>query len=646
MNEDRLRDALRSDVSGVHVAANASGRLDARLARPPRARSPILVGVAIVVVAVLVAGVVALVRDPERRKPVGPAPAGMPKRILGITDQRQPVVLDARTGRVLVRYESHSVERGTQIAVAPDGRSFYFVDGDGTDCDQHSILGLGLGLTRGGPVSEFPRTSTAPAVSADGRYVAYLRCRTGDNRLGQIVLRDLSTGEERTSDAPDGWWFTAPLIFDADSRHVVFGVESDRADLGSRVFRADLVGGEAPPGAPLALEERPVGALDAGTRYLVVAPHVENRRHEAGDLVGSAGPRTSPGLPAAAPSEGWFWLPSDVTSAAVDASRRHVVAVSGSTLYRWSSGDREPVRLRRGVRAAAWIPDPVPRRRAVVAVTTQYQLERIDPRTGARSTLPGGQVKANAIAVDPGSDRVVAAAGVSTCTPQLVSVSLTAEEPAVAVVAAQGDWPAIDPGGHYLAYLRPRTDCHGGKAIVRRDLATGEEVEFPAPAGTAYLGLRWLPNGRDVLTRPVAAGPELPAPDGREHVDVVGEPVRRLRIVGEPVLDGPSVEVQDQGYAVVADGSVVAGGCGRGRLCEYRDVNAMRDGRMLALRAPWRSRWYNQVATDDAGRDFLLIPSSTPFTTLYTWRRGETRSRRLATEILAAAWFDAPARGR
>lgn len=642
MSEDRLREALRAEAASVEPSAGAYARLEARLDRGPRLRSTVVVGIAVVLVAVLVAGVVALVRDPARREPVGPRPDGMPRRILGITDHRQPVVLDSRTGRVLARYESHSVERGTQVAVAPDGRDFYVVDGDSTGpCGNHSILRLGLAPDgRSGDGVAAP--STAPAVSPDGRYLAYLRCRPGDTELSQIVLRDLALGSERATDAPDVLWYSAPLVFDADSRHVIVGIGSDNARLRSNLTRVDLVGaGE--PGEPVGVGRGTLlGALPEPGTYLSMLP-ARRIPHSTrlGDVVGPLGP-SGGGSYFPVSFGGWFGLPSPVQSAAADPSGRHVAAVSRSTLYRWSRGDDHPVRLRRGIRTATWIPDPVPRRRAVVAVTTQYQLERIDPRTGTRTSLPGGEVKAGSIAVDPGSARVVAAAGVSTCTPQLISVSLTGQEPAVVVVAAQGDEPTITQDGRYLAYLRLRTDCHGGKAIVRRDLATGAEVEFPAPAGTAYLGLRWLPNGRDVLTRRVPEGPELPAPDGRERIDVVGEPVRRLRIVGDPVLDGPSVEVQDQGYVVLAEGAVIAGGCGRGRVCEYRDVNAMSDGRMLSLRAPWPGRYLRVVAIDDGERDFLLIPR----TTLYTWRRGETRPRKLATDMLAAAWFDAPATGR
>lgn len=644
MNEDRLRDALRAEGGSVDASADAFDRIGSRLSQPARSRSTFLVGIAVVLVAVLVAGVLALVRDPARRVPVGPRPEGMPRRILGVTDQRQPVVLDARTGRVLARYESHSVVRGTQIAVAPDGRDFYVVQGRfGEPCATHSIMRLGLAGGRSG-FSAPGSSTTSPAVSRDGRYLAFLQCRPGAAEPDQIVLRDLSLGSETTTDAPDAFWYSAPLVFDADSRHVIVGIGSDNARLRSNLTRVDLVGGDG-IGEPVGVGRGTLlGALPDSGSYLSMLP-ARRIPHSTrlGDVIGPLGP-SGGGSYFPVSFGAWFGLPSPVQSAAADPSGRHVAAVSRSALYRWSRDDDHPVRLRRGIRAAAWIPDAVPRRRAVVAVTTQYQLERIDPRTGTRTSLPGGEVKADAIAVDPGTDRVVAAAGASTCTPQLISVSLTGQGPAVTVLAEQGYAPAIDSGGHHLVYLVPRTDCHGGKAIVRRDLETGGEEVFPAPAGTGYFGLRWLPNGRDVLTRQVAVGPELPAPDGREFGDFTGSPVRRVRINGDPdpLLDGPSVEVQDQGYAVLAEGAVVASGCGRGRLCEYRDVNAMSGGRELSLRAPWSARYLRQVATDDGQRDFLLIPR----TTLYTWRRGETRPRKLAADILAAAWFHAPSKGR
>ncbi len=57
-------------------------------------------------------------------------------------------------------------------------------------------------------------------MSPDGRYLAYLHCLPGDNRADEIVLRDLTTGEERVTPAPEGAFFISRLEFAPDSRNV------------------------------------------------------------------------------------------------------------------------------------------------------------------------------------------------------------------------------------------------------------------------------------------------------------------------------------------------------------------------------------------------------------------------------------------
>ena len=84
------------------MSADAFSRLQRRLGRPQRSarRSALLVGVAVVLAAALVVGIVAVWRDPSsRRVPSAPAPVGTPRRIAAVTSDFHLVVLDSRTGR-------------------------------------------------------------------------------------------------------------------------------------------------------------------------------------------------------------------------------------------------------------------------------------------------------------------------------------------------------------------------------------------------------------------------------------------------------------------------------------------------------------------------------------------------------------------
>jgi hypothetical protein len=514
MNEQRLRDALHAEVDELHAAPGAFERLEQRLGMKGRSaeHSALLVGVAVVLVVALTVGAVALARDPSsRRVPAGPALGGMPRRVLAITDRNQPVVLDARTGRVLTRYESHSVAAGTQVAVAPDGRSFYFVDGIGNEgCQDHSILRFGL--APGIPGQSIADDASEPAISPDGRYLAFYRCTGGDAagaaRPDQLVVRDLRLGGDRVLVPPPGTFFGERLIFDADSRHLIYEAVGLPAAVATDLRRVDLSAGSPMPGLAFGVAQRLVGALDSGARYLVVAPHVENRKRQAGDLVASVGPDPAvPGVRSEA-FEGWFWLPSDVTSAAADRTGRHAVAVSRSTLYRWSRGDAEPTKLRDGIVAAAWIPDRAADRspRAIATIggagVPRNTVRFLDPRDGVElGRAEVGPDPVTHVAATPDGRLVIATVpqGGSDCdgTTELVDLATGRRERLL------GEAVEAVVNRHGLAAYAIHCD---GVTLGFTDLVSGENSRSD-PLGRVrsdVTGLRvlgWSPNGKWLLYR-------------------------------------------------------------------------------------------------------------------------------------------------
>jgi hypothetical protein len=339
----------------------------------------LLVGLAVVLLVALVAGVVAVVRDPSSgRVPAGPLPVGTPRRILAVTDHNQPVVLDARTGRTLVTYESHSVAAGTQLAVAPDGRSFYFVDGDGNEgCQHHTILRFGL--APGVPGAEVADEASEPAISPDGRWLAFYRC-TGGNAPGasqpdQLVVRDLRLGAERTRSATRPDYFGERLFFEKDSRHLIIDMNRDQVGSAGRhhrsngLYRFDIEGG-ALPGVSFGVAPWAVfGPRGSTGEYLGMFRHVRGpyplvvmRPEDVNNpAVFSAGKITT--------------LPAEITGSTSDASGRQLLTVAGGRLYRWHRGQGRPTELRGGVMAAAWIPPtryPVP---SVAVAQTGGQLQ-------------------------------------------------------------------------------------------------------------------------------------------------------------------------------------------------------------------------------------------------------------------------------
>lgn len=135
-----------------------------------------------------------------------PAPPTAVVAISHTATKDRVVVLDAATGRTLrvlfeVGIPPELSRMISGLTLAPDGRSVWF-GVEGTGCEQYRVRRVPIG---GGRVEEAAEGG-APAVSPDGRYLAYAArssARGGPPAepwracLDTIVVRDLSTGRER-----------------------------------------------------------------------------------------------------------------------------------------------------------------------------------------------------------------------------------------------------------------------------------------------------------------------------------------------------------------------------------------------------------------------------------------------------------------
>jgi hypothetical protein len=89
----------------------------------------------------------------------------------------------------MVRPESRTT---FQVEVTPDGKTVYFSDGGFGHCGNIYAI-----ATRGGPVREIAHGAFAPAVSPDGRKLAYDASHVCGDRRHRMVVRDLESGSER-----------------------------------------------------------------------------------------------------------------------------------------------------------------------------------------------------------------------------------------------------------------------------------------------------------------------------------------------------------------------------------------------------------------------------------------------------------------
>lgn len=189
--------------------------------RRQRARRRLTIAGALVAVAVLAAGALALARqreDAEERRREGPA------TFIGVRDDVFLDVMSSEDGRTLNRIvDLGPVDEPTggiiDISITGDGDTvFYSVVL--TAKDGMSIRSVGA---RGGPSTDVVADGAVPAVSPDGKRLAYV-----PEDLSAIVVRDLESGDEHRwasgekADVESSTVLDLNLSWSPDNRHLAF----------------------------------------------------------------------------------------------------------------------------------------------------------------------------------------------------------------------------------------------------------------------------------------------------------------------------------------------------------------------------------------------------------------------------------------
>lgn len=296
----------------------------------------------------------------------------MPARIVVVTTDGRVVLVSSHTGREL-RTLATGADRKTTLDVTPDGGRVFFdrPTQSNTDCLQvQEVAGVAREIvsarTTGGPVALVAAAATEPALSPDGKTLAFLNYQGPSYQGPSGCLRPQSLVLKQTKDLANtalfgpGWTVRDPaeslagLSWAPDSRHLVFGLVNGPGNGYPRLLDT------ATPGTPL--ESAPENQKYLGNQYL----------GDTGDMFGVDGTAGEQPLRVVTidPANGrvrrtLFKLATPCCGATLsaDSSGRHILVVtSGVTdpasprLYRWSRGQRKPKEIAARVTAAAWAP--------------------------------------------------------------------------------------------------------------------------------------------------------------------------------------------------------------------------------------------------------------------------------------------------
>lgn len=639
MNEDDLRRSLRDEADRTKVSDDSWHRLQSRLTMRSAERSParsmLRPAIAIAVFAALLGGVLFAVREEPSQVPtVGKAMTDLPRRILAATTDGWLAKLDTRTGKEIGRY-SAKLAPGTPVAVSPDGRSAFFTGGDGKRCRTHRVE------TR--PIEPGPGSATVasgasrPAISPDGRYLAFYVCTESDRPV-ELALIDLVTGGAQGFPAR-GPSFGRRLAFTADSRHLVVELVSSRARPGARdrLYLFDIQKAQTFPGVPFGLAPHAfLGPLGTTGSFVGRLPkRADPATGRLGDTIMRMTPM-DPVKPNVVSAGRLFFSAKVVRQLASDPSGRHLLFVADHTLYRWSRDDEKPTKIRDGIVAAAWIPDPPRHAEPTIAVVRQSsgELEILDSQSGATRQQLGPSVDASQISTT--HDGTSLLVGVNTSGPcgtdGAPRIDRVDRANRTQTRFGNGLFPASN-GSDLVAY---EVACDGISLGIT-DLKSGDQSRSnPLPGRPRESSddlltvhpIAWSPNGRELLYAVEARGSGS------------GYYVGRLS-ARRPVLEArtrlPLDTTTTRWVTFVDDGHVATVRWRRGRT-EVRviPIGARRHSSTAKeLLIGIRGR-FTRFAVDASGRRFLLLRDDG---VLVTWARGESKARPVATGIGAGAWL-------
>jgi dipeptidyl aminopeptidase/acylaminoacyl peptidase len=522
--EQHLRDAMRARVERVKAPDLMARSVRSRRIQLSAVRACAAILVAVAAVAVLVM----FVQDERGSERPSGSSGGYPSWIVAVKYDGRLVVLDARTGKVVRTLARNAVaENGVGgVSVSSDGQRVYFTRQTTAKCDDNvggrtdALSEIASVPVRGGAVRSEVSASRWPAVSPDGRYLAFAGVPICSGAGRTIVLKSLVAGVPdrrfQTVDVPDGTPGTvAELAWAPDSRHLVF-----RRDIGSTY--------------PYVLDIDTARAVDDGRRVLIGdGSGISGFFGRSDELLGAVVPAGTH------PDEFEFWVVDATTGArtrllfslvgrccgqsyVADSPGRNVL-VTGAHLYRWSLGDARPTPLAARIAVAAWVPDtargrlvPQPRQPArLVAVASGGRLIVASARDGHMIRLLASDYGGGGLAVDPEgrtvyytrrSDR---ACNNPVGDHSLDIVAVPVRGGKSTLIQTDALDPKVSPDGQRLAFTGvPNCSLLAGAVGVRSlaDLSadplvwtTSSAVPPDASPELSPFFLVWLPDSRNLL---------------------------------------------------------------------------------------------------------------------------------------------------
>jgi hypothetical protein len=282
----------------------------------------------------------------------------MPPVIVVWTGNWRIEVLSSRTSRVMRTLATNVAEiRGLpHLALSASG-TLFFDDASGT---RERLVSVPIG---GGPVTTVATYAALPAVSPDGRWLAYVTNTDGSNAPEAIVVRDLAFGSERR------WAFAAQgpdisaISWSPDGRHLSFTEASTRVGVPYAAAQSWVLDTHRPSGSLAGARRIPLVGPVSWAGYLTPRTGVgviEGRSRTVLVVVDVATGRII--RPLTTVRQALFTgNSSDGPEAAIQtdpAAHYFLIAAAGTTgagqILRWTFGMRGPVPVVSGVVRAIW----------------------------------------------------------------------------------------------------------------------------------------------------------------------------------------------------------------------------------------------------------------------------------------------------
>ncbi|MBK5287643.1 MAG: PD40 domain-containing protein [Acidimicrobiia bacterium] len=327
-----------------------------------------------------------------------------------------------------------------------------------------------------------------------------------------------------------------------------------------------------------------------------------------------------------------------------DTSGRHFVMTSPTkqlpggayrdVLYRWSRGDTGPTKIRDGIVAAAWVPDPAPTQPEIAVVRSDARLDLLS-ESGEVVRRLGPTNDASTVSGSPGGSALFVDAhtsgGCVTGTAPVVERFRVSD--GARSVFSNGRFPAVSSQG--LVAYEVRCD---GVTLGFTDLRTGANsrtnplADSPREASDNVVGVHpidWSPDGKSLLYLVDHKG------DGsRFYVGRLWPAVPSAQTTVIPLGDYGAWEwasfIDDTHLAVL----VRSGGNTEVREIALPDLGSTAGEGDVLFEVGGRA---SRIAVDSSGERFLV---SRVDGEVFVWQRADDVVTRVTGDVAASGWID------